>query len=1140
MPREYAQVTIYRGGTLDSPTDPYVIEDDIVEVTVDNTITIASVFEVRILNFKNVHTDAFYAGHIIEIDMGLRGNHDIVLRGLIFGVEHEEDFLRIVGKDWAQFMIGTRVTKEYGNIDYAAALRNLLEVYAPSLKYNFLIDTGYILQQLYAGGYNNLMTAFNEITGMVSYDWRVRTDREVVIMPDGLQIDFIDAFQEETELADPDGWTEQGGTWNVQSNRYRGEGGPATLAVTTSEAETTDYTDIRVIGEIDSTGSGDALLVIFDYVGGSDWKYLELDVSADTWVLGHYDGSFNVDDTTSNTVGADTDTKIRVVIDGNLVTAYEWDSTDEEWDSIVDFTYSSVGTGLIGVGGRFSTYVEFDDFVVYSAGLESIDVNNDCLSWSIKKRDFSDLVNKVTVIGGKEKIEDDFTYGSLWQWGNDYGTGNGTIAIVDEELEIEADSGYDVRQYTEGKYRNIDVETDIRTPPATDNESIDTSVTNIGDYAINNRLWNCSRNTFRNSRGLGKCYVFYTDGTNVEYAYADDPTTTWTAGTAAFTSTGTFENVQCTYVEDPGNSRTLVYVSAALLVSGTTYDIIIRSGSIADVSSTISWQTEQLVHDDVARGYMHGIQVDLNGYIWFWRTFFSTTYRMYVKCSTSALVLGSITFTSETELGARTSFYWQVAMVPYSSGILFIGLSQDTNATPWACYSAQASPPTDDGEIEGSALSSSSYWGMGHAVLDSDTIIHYTFTTGSSNHYYHSSYDPVGKTWGDITNIDVTSSGKMYAPALLLNDDVTPEELVVVYETGAGIISYKTSPTTSVEWSTAVEIVDWTEEGDMPVKVDFGPDPDNNDTFWGVYLGSDGSNTLRAFQVGSGLTPTTQASIILRAEDDTNFYRVRMNANGDTLDLVKVVSGTPTTIQSVAHTYTTGQTYVVKAKATDENFKVYIDGVNKIDVQDTTFLTGFVGLGAESSIAFFDNVTILSDRDVIASASDPTLIQQWGEKSSDPIRDDSIHTKGTALKRAQLELDRFRYEKTRGILKIEGDINIKEGDVTSLTAEEANIDDEDYRIVSVIHVIDDSEGYVTLLKVSEYFPGLEDVIRVTSISTTFLSWVGLKTKVDALSLSDTVYTLTGSVDLYSVPYYYFYFDEEDTWGYTFWDFGAWH
>ena len=753
--RDYVKITIYRAGTLDNPTDPYVIENDYSTLLVDTTMTISSLFEIRILNYHEEHTDQFTTGNIIEIIMGDVEDYVTVLGGLIFSVEYAEDSILIRGYDWTHYLVGPRITKKYSNLDYAEILRDILTLYAPSLKSNFLFDTGYILQEVYAGGYITAIDSFNDLTPRVNFDWKVRPDREAVLFPDGLQIEVIDGFNEEIDDEDPDGWTEISETWYVLSNRYYVSASAGNYGVTITDTTTTDYQDIRCVMQTITGGTGQIVGIVYDYQSSSDFKYALLFAGSDQWVLGHWDGSTNTDDSASEAIDVDTQYRVRLVIDNANVTFYVWNTDNEVWDEKCNYDYGTLGSGNIGLGS-YQSIGDFDDFVVYNSGLQSIDVDTDAIGWNIAKRDFRDLINRVTVIGGKETFKDDFSSGTLWQWGSFYQSGStSTVAIVSEELEIDCEADATAIQWTQAKYRTFTFSANIKS-------------------------------------------------------------------------------------EDKGG-------------------------------------------------------------------------------------------------------------------------------------------------------------------------------------------------------------GWINVPGL-----------------------------------------------------------------------------------------------VVLATDDTNYYRVRMNCEADRIQVYKVISGTPTLLKETNQTFNTGTFYNIKVKITEGNIKVYVNNYSMMDFQDTTYSTGFNGLEVIDGKAQFDDIVIVTDRDVIASISDPALINIWGEKSADPIRDDAIENKDSANSRATQELNRYRFEKTRGLVKLEADISIKVGDIIELTAIDCAIIAEDYRIYGVIHTVDDDEGFVTLLKIAEDFPGLEQAIRVESARGTYLSWVGILISVLIKSIADTISVVTDSVQTDVRGYYAFYFDEEDTFGYSYWDFSSWY
>lgn len=454
MSDTYLNVTIYRGGTIDNPTLPIEI-DELTFIKIDQLLGIADAFEVHGLNWYDEYTEAIREGDIIAISLGEADAYEEIIRGRVFNVRYPEDTIEIYGQGWGYFLVGPKVTRRYGDEDIGYILRDLIGRYAPNLKTNFLIDIGHKTGEMYSGAYKDLLYCVNELSGMKSYEWKVRTDREVVIFPDGLQIDFIDSFNEESDNENPDGWTEVVGTWYVISNRYYGSH-TATSGITLIDNITTGTSqDIRCIAQAKTGGTYVNAILIYDYQSASNFKYAFLAVGSDFWKIGQYIGYWDDKATYGEALNANQDYRIRVTIVGTKVTFYGWDTTNEQWVEKCNYTWASIGTGSIGVAID-TAIAEFDDFVIYSTG--NITLNSeDFLSHDIARRDFRDLINKQTVVGGNERLNDDFTT-TLYHWGTIYNSDKGTCAIDDanDRLEIEVTvGGNEMRIWSNGTYKNF-------------------------------------------------------------------------------------------------------------------------------------------------------------------------------------------------------------------------------------------------------------------------------------------------------------------------------------------------------------------------------------------------------------------------------------------------------------------------------------------------------------------------------------------------------------------------------------------------------------------------------------------------------------------------------------------------------------
>jgi len=187
----YLDVTVYRGGTIDEPTQPLNI-DTVDKLIIDHTTGIASHYEIKALDWYDEYQGVIDAGDIIEITLGEAADNALQLRGRVFNVKFKDEILTLTGQDWTYNVLGNKVTKRYGGQDYGFIMRDLITQYCTSLKTDFLFDTGFIMDERYSGKYQDLLFVMNEVTGRIDHEWRVRADRQVIHYPDGLHIQFID------------------------------------------------------------------------------------------------------------------------------------------------------------------------------------------------------------------------------------------------------------------------------------------------------------------------------------------------------------------------------------------------------------------------------------------------------------------------------------------------------------------------------------------------------------------------------------------------------------------------------------------------------------------------------------------------------------------------------------------------------------------------------------------------------------------------------------------------------------------------------------------------------------------------------------------------------------------------------------
>jgi hypothetical protein len=138
-----------------------------------------------------------------------------------------------------------------------------------------------------------------------------------------------------------------------------------------------------------------------------------------------------------------------------------------------------------------------------------------------------------------------------------------------------------------------------------------------------------------------------------------------------------------------------------------------------------------------------------------------------------------------------------------------------------------------------------------------------------------------------------------------------------------------------------------------------------------AYAGSD-TWTDYVYEANVKLSSTNgNVGLVFRYSDASNFYMLRLNDNGDKVELYKRVGGTLTLIASSAQTVTPGQLYVMKVVVEGNKIIGYVDGVEKINwTNATTQLTsGKIGFRMHTSSASVDNIQITT------SLPAPTPIQ---------------------------------------------------------------------------------------------------------------------------------------------------------------------
>ena len=95
---------------------------------------------------------------------------------------------------------------------------------------------------------------------------------------------------------------------------------------------------------------------------------------------------------------------------------------------------------------------------------------------------------------------------------------------------------------------------------------------------------------------------------------------------------------------------------------------------------------------------------------------------------------------------------------------------------------------------------------------------------------------------------------------------------------------------------------------------------------------------------------------VFRFKDTGNQYRIVLDTNSNTVDLIKIENSSPTTLRSYSATIDVEIFYLLKVETIGNHFQIFLDGILIIDYYDNTFTTGRSGFYADSSDVFFDNL----------------------------------------------------------------------------------------------------------------------------------------------------------------------------------------
>lgn len=270
------------------------------------------------------------------------------------------------------------------------------------------------------------------------------------------------------------------------------------------------------------------------------------------------------------------------------------------------------------------------------------------------------------------------------------------------------------------------------------------------------------------------------------------------------------------------------------------------------------------------------------------------------------------------------------------------------------------------------------------------------------------------------------------------------------------------------------------------------------------------------FNISSSSTDKVFNFFFRTSADYSQYYKVKIDSTNSLISLETDVG----TIESVSQTIDLDTSNTLRVKAVSNNIKLYYNGVLLMDVADSTYSAGKIGIGVTNSEVKIGSINIETDRQVVASYSYDDLIGRFGVKELPPVYDSSLVTKEMATNRAILELARIRYEKTKCEVILDGSPSYVLSDVIILNAPTSGVTNTPYRVVTIEHIVSEREGYVTRLVLSEETRDLGIVIKdiwdrlfsiLSSMTVTEEQYLSIS---ESLSVSDEFVTTLKSVFVY--------------------------
>jgi pectate lyase len=131
----------------------------------------------------------------------------------------------------------------------------------------------------------------------------------------------------------------------------------------------------------------------------------------------------------------------------------------------------------------------------------------------------------------------------------------------------------------------------------------------------------------------------------------------------------------------------------------------------------------------------------------------------------------------------------------------------------------------------------------------------------------------------------------------------------------------------------------------------------------GLALAVSGTSTWTDQNVQAAVKPvqfsntSEYVGIAARVQDASNYYVLTLR-DANKIEIRKVVKGKSTLLASKAFTVKTGTAYTLRLRVNGSKLTGYVNGSQKLNVTDTTFTSGKVGLTTLNGSATFDQVAI--------------------------------------------------------------------------------------------------------------------------------------------------------------------------------------